>query len=218
MLDGDFEKAAARRRAGSRTPDAAEDAPRRGWSRERKVFTTIVALLAAIIIALAVVLGLSLSRNASSSSSSEPAAPSAEPSNTPSPSPSPSAYPMLQAPKTLTGPGGVNFECPGAGDTLYTSTYTSATAGTSTVLYLRQCGLDYNRQDLKNVTALDFGTCMDACTEWNANRASDEDACVAVTWFYSDAQGTDDNYCWLKSGTGNPRKGTWWESAIVYEP
>ena len=109
--------------------------------------------------------------------------------------------PTQQAPPSQTlGPGGVTVECPGADNTIYT------VPGTTQV-FRRQCGINYGAVDgavdVQGATKSSMGDCLALCAKYNINIETTKRGCVGVTWVYIGPQGTQYNFCWIKSALGN---------------
>lgn len=75
-------------------------------------------------------------------------------------------------------------QCPEANATVFLDP-------TTEVQFQRTCGVQHPGYDIDNREAESMEACMSWCAETNG--------CHGVTWFDAGPQGTDLNYCWLKS-------------------
>lgn len=75
-------------------------------------------------------------------------------------------------------------QCPEADGTIFID-------ATTEVQFQRSCRVQHRGYDIENREAESMETCMTWCAKTNG--------CRGVTWFNAGPQGTDLNYCWLKS-------------------
>lgn len=96
-------------------------------------------------------------------------------SNTPSPSPKSSS----PSSRICIGDDGSTYTDPGTGDK-----------------FRLECGVSHQGQDIENVEASSMQSCISMCAK-NTH-------CKGAVWYNVGPQGTDLNYCWLKSAMENP--------------
>ncbi|KAI1633807.1 hypothetical protein F4809DRAFT_644129 [Biscogniauxia mediterranea] len=107
--------------------------------------------------------------------------------NTPSPSPSPSPS------SSTTSPPSPSPSCLGADG----STYTDAATRSQ---FRIECDTAHQGKDIVNREAASMEACVALC--------AGDDACRGAIWYDAGPQGTDLNYCWLKSAMGDERRET----------
>lgn len=93
---------------------------------------------------------------------------------TPTPTPTPTVTP-------------VSMKCPGANGTTYTDP-------DSKVQFKQECGSAYQGNDIRNEKADTMEACAILCVK--------ESKCNGAVWYNAGPQGTDYNYCWLKTQLG----------------
>ncbi|RYP06717.1 hypothetical protein DL765_009385 [Monosporascus sp. GIB2] len=144
---------------------------------------------------------ISSSTSSATTTAATPTPVAASSSTTQSDDSPPSTFTSNSSPTTTSGPGGVTVECPWADGTDYSSPSHPAKT------FRKQCGVNYMFYDLRNQTVNSFEECLDLCAA--------ETGCVLANWQYWGPQGTDQNYCWLKSDKGEKRVGGGTESGVL---
>ncbi|KAI5925011.1 hypothetical protein F4810DRAFT_662528 [Camillea tinctor] len=185
--------------SGGEEEEEKENKAGRIYGLRRRTFWVVVAC--ALLVLMAVVLGVAVGvtqRNkamqstALSMSSNGDQEPSPSPSaNTPSPSPSPT---------TTSTPSSPSSSCLGPNE----STYTDPSTGSQ---FRIECATAHEGKDIANHEA----DSMEACVGMCAGDAS----CAGAVWFDAGPQGTDLNYCWLKSRMDDGRRETGDAQSVV---
>ncbi|KXH68272.1 hypothetical protein CSAL01_12004 [Colletotrichum salicis] len=70
--------------------------------------------------------------------------------------------------------------------------------------FVRECGNNYPMNDLGHIPLTRMEDCMNLCAALAVTTQSADGPCVGVAWVTAGKQGTDENYCWLKSAKGAP--------------
>ncbi|KAI1488766.1 hypothetical protein F5X96DRAFT_684745 [Biscogniauxia mediterranea] len=108
--------------------------------------------------------------------------------NTLSPSPSPSPSPSSSSTTTSPSPS-----CLGADGSTYTDAATRSR-------FRVECDVAHQGKDIVNREAASMEACVALCAR--------DDACRGAIWYDAGPQGTDLNYCWLKSAMSDERRET----------
>jgi hypothetical protein len=103
--------------------------------------------------------------------------------------------------------GGFNQSCPGSGGSTYT------VPGT-TLRFRRECNTNYPGADLCKVPMSTMEDCIRFCAMLYKFPQSANGRCLMVNWIYRDLQGTNDSWCWLK--TGRPSGGAFANAETAY--
>ncbi|KAI3538340.1 hypothetical protein CABS01_08155 [Colletotrichum abscissum] len=78
------------------------------------------------------------------------------------------------------------------------------TVPNSNLRFVRECGNNYPMNDLGHIPLTRMEDCMNLCAALAVTTQSADGPCVGVAWVTAGKQGTDENYCWLKSAKGAP--------------
>ncbi|OHE90773.1 hypothetical protein CORC01_13913 [Colletotrichum orchidophilum] len=74
----------------------------------------------------------------------------------------------------------------------------------SNLRFVRECGNNYPTNDLGHIPLTRMEDCMNLCAALAVTTQSTDGPCIGVAWVTAGKQGTDENYCWLKSAKGAP--------------
>ncbi|TDZ33122.1 hypothetical protein C8035_v006054 [Colletotrichum spinosum] len=74
----------------------------------------------------------------------------------------------------------------------------------SNLRFVRECGKNYPFNDLGYIPLTKMEDCINLCAALYVTTQSADGKCIGVAWVTAGKQGTDQNYCWLKSAKGSP--------------
>ncbi|KAI1337886.1 hypothetical protein F5Y15DRAFT_147121 [Xylariaceae sp. FL0016] len=162
-----------------KVPRADDDEKKKGgriWGLERRTFQVLIAVVLVSLACMAVGVAVGLTRrNGTSGSTSLSKAGGSQTSTTAGPS----------ATSTSSSDAGSSRDCIAPDGSVYQDPGTKAQ-------FRVECGIAHQGADIENLEAETMQDCVSLCAE-NAG-------CAGAIWYNVGAQGTDLNYCWLKSG------------------
>ncbi|KAI0105470.1 hypothetical protein GGR51DRAFT_189538 [Nemania sp. FL0031] len=153
------------------------------WGIRKRTFWILVVIVILVLLGVVIGIAVGVTQQKSIHSTSLEMSGSGQPINTAPPartttapiSPSSTSSPSS---RICIGDDGSTYTDPGTGDK-----------------FKIECDVSHNGQDIENVEAQTMQDCISLCAKSNY--------CKGASWYNVGPQGTDLNYCWLKSGMGS---------------